>query len=86
MADMIFTNDSGNYRFPCNSSITYRAESLYLQKNEIYEVVRTNTIIKLEGASYPYQIVFRNENRLYLLLEAEYERYFRFPIKTPQSN
>lgn len=82
MADMIFTNNSGNYCFPCNSSITYRAESLYLQKNEKYDVVRTNTIVELEGVSYPYQILFRNENKLYLLSEEEYEKWFRFPIKT----
>lgn len=83
MADMIFTNDSGNYCFPCRNypSIFYSAGSLYLRKDEVYDVIRTD--VRLDCTDYPYQIRIENENgfKLYLLLEEEFNKYFRFPIK-----
>lgn len=80
---MVFTNDSGKYCFPCRNygSINYCDGSLYLQKDEVYNVVRTRTMVRLECTDYPYQIMIEKEKKLYLLSEDDFNKYFRFPIK-----
>ena len=83
MAYMIFTNDDGNYCFPSRnySSITYQTGNLYLRKDEVYNVVHTEPIVRLGCTDYPYQIMIENENKLYLLSKTQFDRYFKFPTK-----